>query len=466
MSKIVRNTILLGVSEVFSKGISALAMILLVRKLSPEGFGIYSLAITLTYYFVGFLHSGFYTIGMREVSKFPDYAPNYVKNIFILKIIFGIVSYALLSAIIFLLDKPPEVKSAYLLAGLFLFILVFHIDWVFRGLEKMEFPAIGSILQGIALLVFIYLFVHSKNDYKIAIWGYLLSWLILVTFLNVIFIKKYGIFKFDIDLKTLKEILKLSLPISVASVLIVIYANVNIMVLNIYKGDYETGIYSAMIRLMNVLLLPNGILQMAFFPELSRSVLEGNFNATQRKYLLVDFIVAFFLVFGVFGYSGKAIELIFGPKYLVGELVLRISLVSCILSYFSASLTAATYALNRQSQFLKSSIVGSVVAITLNLLLIPKYSSVGAVISLVITEASVFLSLAYFNRKLNIIHTYTEVVKPFFVGIISILLAKALEIYTNSIIGILVYFMLFWAIAFLTKLITIEQVKKIFSFRF
>jgi len=30
----------------------------------------------------------------------------------------------------------------------------------------------------------------------------------------------------------------------------------------------------------------------------------------------------------------------------------------------------------------------------------------------------------------------------------------------------LVYFMLFWAIAFLTKLITIEQVKKIFSFRF
>jgi len=466
MNNIVRNTILLGVSEIFSKGITALAIILLVRKLSPEGFGIYSLAMTLTYYFVGFLHSGFYTIGMREVSKFPDSVSHYVKNIIILKTIFGIVSYALLTIVVILLDKPPEVKSAYLIAGLFLFILVFHIDWVFRGLEKMEYPAIGSIMQGIALLVFIYLFVHSHDDYKVAILSYLFSWLIMIVFLNIVYFKNFGLFSLDFEFNTLKEILKLSLPISISSVLIVIYANVNIIILNIFKGDYETGIYSAMIRLMNVLLLPNGILQMAFFPELSRSVLDGNFNATQRKYLLVDFIIAFFLVFGMFGFSEKAISLIFGQKYLVGVSIFQISLVSCILSYFTASLTAATYALNRQTHFLKSSVVGSIVSITLNLLLIPRYGAIGAIISLVITEASVFLSLAFFNRKLKIMHTYAEVTKPFFVGIISILLAKVIEIFSNSYIGVLIYLILFWTIAFLSKLITIEQLKKIFSFRF
>lgn len=461
MGRIVRNTLLVGFSEFFSKGISSLAIILLVRTLSPESFGIYSFAITLTYFFVGFLHSGFYTIGMRELSKYPNSITQYYSNVLSLKLIFSVLSYVVLCCVILFLDKPPDVKSAFFIVGLYLFILAFHIDWLFRGIEKMEFPAIASVLQGSILLIYFYFWVNSPNDYKTAVVGYVISWGFSVAFLNFVYFYKFKDFNLKFDKSLSLEILKMSLPISLSSLLIVVYANINVLILNLFKGDYDTGIYSAMIRLMNVLLIPNNILQIAFFPELSRSVVEGNLEYTQRKFLLSDFIIGFFLVFGMFGFSRESIALIFGNKYLAGDLVLRVSLVSCILSYFTASLVTATYALNRQNQFLKSSIIGGFVSISLNLILVPRFGSLGAVSSLVITELCVFLSLSFFNLKTKVLKSYTEVIKPLLIGILSIILAKLLALYTNSIVGVIIYALLFWFFVFLFKLFTIEQVKKI-----
>ncbi len=461
MGRIVRNTLLVGFSEFFSKGISSLAIILLVRTLSPESFGIYSFAITLTYFFVGFLHSGFYTIGMRELSKYPNSVTQYYNNVLFLKLIFSVLSYAVFCCVVLFLDKPSDVKSAFFIVGLYLFILAFHIDWLFRGIEKMEFPAIASLLQGSMLLGYFYFWVNSPNDYKAAIVGYVISWGLSIAFLNFVYFFMYKDFSIKFDKSLALEIVKMSLPISLSSLLIVVYANINILILNFFKGDYDTGIYSAMIRLMNVLLIPNNILQIAFFPELSRSVVDGNFEFTQKKFLLSEFIIAFFLVFGMFGFSKDSISLIFGHKYLAGDLVFRISLVSCILSYFTASLVTAIYAINKQNQFLKSSIIGGIISTSLNLILVPRFGSLGAVISLVITELCVFLSLSFFNIKAKVLNSYIVVAKPLWIGIVSIVFAKLLSQFTSSIVGVICYVIFYWALIFLFKLLTIEQVKQI-----
>ncbi|MFN3780983.1 MAG: oligosaccharide flippase family protein, partial [Candidatus Kapaibacteriota bacterium] len=326
MGSLLKNTILVGTSEIASKGIIALAMILLVRTLSPESYGLYSLSITLTYFFIGLIHSGFYTIGMREIAKYPHLSYKYVNNVTLLKSIFALGSYVVLVLIVLLLDKPNEAKITFLLSGLFLFLLIFHIDWLFRGLDRMEITSIGSILQGISILIFIYLFVKKPNDYQIAVIGYLLSWFIYILFENLFYIKKYDWIKPEFDKEFSKILIKASLPISISSLIVTIYANNNILILNLYKGDYETGIYSAMVRLMNILLLPNSILQIAFFPELSRSVLNGSLKLFQKKYLVVLFAIGFFAMFGMFGFSKELLLFVFGEKYLVGDVILKISL--------------------------------------------------------------------------------------------------------------------------------------------
>jgi len=464
MGNVVKNTILVGVSEVASKGIIALAMILLVRTLSPESYGLYSLAITITYFFIGFLHSGFYTIGMREIAKFPDLSEKYLNNITSLKLIMSIISYIILTAIVLFLNKPIEAKIAFLLAGSFLFLLVFHIDWLYRGQDRMEITSIGSVLQGISLLIFIKLFIKHQDDYTIAVIVYLVSWSVYIFFENILLIKENKWLKFELDKNFVKTLLSASLPISFSSLVVSVYANINVLILNIFRGDYETGIYSAMIRLMNILLLPNSILQIAFFPELSRSVLNGTLNKSQRKYLVVLFTIGFFIIFGIYGYSKEIILFVFGKKYLVGDIIFKISLLACFFSYLSASNVIISFALDKQKNFLIATIIGVVVSLGLNLILIPIYGALGAVITLSITELSVFLALVIMNKEPSLVSPYSGIIKPFLVAVLSLVTSKILEMFLNPYFGLSIYVISFIVVAFATKLITYENLKSIIGF--
>lgn len=463
MGSLLKNTILVGTSEIASKGIIALAMILLVRTLSPESYGLYSLSITLTYFFIGFIHSGFYTIGMREIAKYPHLSYKYVNNVTSLKAILAIVSYISLVIIVLLLDKPYEAKITFLLSGLFLFLLVFHIDWLFRGLDKMEITSIGSIMQGVSILLFIYFFVKKPSDYQIAVLGYLLSWFLYILFENFVYIKKYDWIKPEFDKEFNKILFKASLSISLSSLIVTVYANNNILILNIYRGDYETGIYSAMIRLMNILLLPNSILQIAFFPELSRSVLNGSLKLSQQKYLVVLFAIGFFAMFGMFGFSRDLLLFVFGEKYLVGDIILKISLIACFFSYLSASAVIVSFAVDKQRNFFYSTLVGTIVSLVLNFLLVPKFGALGAVISLAFTEFSVFISLILLNKSAELIKPYIVIIKPFIVSSTSLLISKFFEFFLNPYVAVSLYLVAFLVLSFATKLFTIDIFQRLLS---
>lgn len=461
MRNVVKNTILVGISEIASKGIIALAMILLVRTLAPASYGLYSLSITLTYFFIGFLHSGFYTIGMRELAKYPHLANKYFGNITTLKIIVSIISYLILFIIVLVIDKPEDAKVTFLLSGLFIFILIFHIDWLFRGLDKMEITSIGSILQGVTLLLLIFFIVRRENDYQKAVIAYLISWLIFVLFEMVVYFKQNKSFKIEFDRNFVKPLVKSALPISFSALVIFIYANNNILFLNFFKGDYETGIYSAMVRLMNLLLLPNSILQIAFFPELSRSVLSGELKISQESYLKVLFTIGFLGIFGMFGYSKEIIQFAFGEKYLVGDTILRVSLIACLFSYLSSSFVMVSIIIDKQKNFLFASIGGAIISLIINYLIVPIYGALGAVITLNITEVMVFFILTILNKDTSIIEPYRKIIKPFLVGIVAIATSKLFEFLFNPTIGMILFVFLFILLAFLTKLVTVELIKKV-----
>ncbi len=465
MGNLLKNTILVGTSEIASKGIIALAMILLVRTLSPESYGLYSLSITLTYFFIGFIHSGFYTIGMREIAKYPHLSQKYVNNVILLKTILAFGSYMVLVLIVILLDKPNEAKITFLLSGLFLFLLVFHIDWLFRGLDRMEITSIGSVMQGITILVFIYFFVKKPNDYQIAVIGYLLSWFVYILFENFVYVKKYDWIKPEFDKEFNKILIKASLSISLSSLIVTVYANNNILILNLYKGDYETGIYSAMVRLMNLILLPNSILQIAFFPEISRSVINGSLKLSQQKYLVVLFVIGFFAMFGMFGYSKDLLLFIFGEKYLAGDVILKISLIACLFSYLSASAVVVSFAVDKQKNFFYSTIVGTIISLALNLLLVPKFGALGAVISLTLTEFSVFVSLIALNKSPELIKPYFVILKPFCISLAALLISKFVGYFLNSYVAISIYVVAFMLLSFVTKLLTIDILRKLLRFK-
>lgn len=461
MNNIFRNTLLVGISEFASKGLATLSTVLLVRTLGPESYGIYSLALSLTMYFLGFIHSGIYTIGMREIPKNPELTKKYVSSSITLKFFIATASYLVLALIVWFIDKPLETKSAILLAGLFFLLLIFHIDWVFRGLNRMEIPAIGSILQGLTLLAILYFFVKDSNDYTIAIAGFLFSWLVSILFSNVVFIKSFGWATPKYEKSFSLSLLRSAFPISFSLFIIGLYANVCIFFLSLLRGDYETGIYSAMMKIAVLLLLPNSILQTAFFPELSRSVVYGNFNTLQKKYILTNFLVGSFVIIGTFGFAEDILRVLYGSRYVVGTTILRFLLFSTLISYFSAILTVAALVFDRQKDLLRVTLIGLIVSVCSNYLLIQNLGAIGSAIAAVLVEITILVALIIKFKNSEFLKNLLAGLQPIALGIIVLLFSKLIAEGINLYLGIIAYLLFYPLLALVTRITTLNEIKKI-----
>jgi len=461
MNNIFRNTLLVGISEFASKGLATLSTILLVRTLGPESYGIYSLALSLTMYFLGFIHSGIYTIGMREIPKNPELTKKYVSSSITLKFFIATISYLVLTLIVGCSDKPFETKSTILLAGLFLLLLIFHIDWVFRGLDRMEIPAIGSILQGSTLLAMLYFCVKNSDDYTVAIGAFLFSWLVSILFSNIVFVKSFGSTTPKYEKNFYLNLLKSALPISFSLFIIGLYANVCIFLLSLLRGDYETGIYSAMMKIGVLLLLPNSILQTAFFPELSRSVLYGNFNALQKKYILTNFLVGSFVIVGTFGFAEDILLVLYGSRYVVGATILRILLFSTLVSYFSAILTVAALVFDRQKDLLRITIIGLIISIISNYILIQNLGAIGSAIAAVLVEITILVALIIMFKNSEFLKNFLAGLQPIALGIVVLLFSKLIAVGINLYLGIIAYLLLYPFFSLATRIITLSEIKEI-----
>ncbi|MGQ9819045.1 MAG: oligosaccharide flippase family protein [Candidatus Kapaibacteriales bacterium] len=461
MNKIVRNTFFISISELATKGLLTISTIILVRALTPDGYGIYTFAQSLTMLFVVLIHIGFFTVGVREVAKFPERTQIFADNITFLKIIGVLISFLLLFVALLLIEKPQEIKIAYAFVAVYIFAVIFNFDWVFRGHDRMEIPALSSILQGVLMVVLTFLFVKTSADFPKAILIYSVSYLISFIFLTFVYLKDFGVIKPKYDRAVASELLKSALPISTAWLVVVVYGNISIFMINFLTNNFETGIYGAMNKLMLLLLLPNSILQGAFFPEVSRSILKGNFEDVQKNYHRIVFLVGSYFIFAVLSFPSEIILLFFGEKYLVGIPILQVSMGWVILSYFSATLTNSLMALERQSDFFKATIIGGIISIIASYFFVKKFGALGGMFTGILTEGAVVSSLYFFYKKLKRKTNYIESFKSIGLGLFLFVIITTTKNSLGLYLSVLAYFVIFPILAFLTRLIKLSDLQAI-----
>jgi O-antigen/teichoic acid export membrane protein len=184
------------------------------------------------------------------------------------------------------------------------------------------------------------------------------------------------------------------------------------------------------------------------------------------KYLLITAI--FIFIYGLI-FANEIITIIYGNKFLLSVMALQTLIWVIPIIFLTALLGNILNAVNKQRVLTIVTASNVLFNVGLNLILIPKYSFIGASVATVLTEALGFvLMFSYISKyffKVSITH---YLLKPVLNGIIVTALIYLIKTHVNwiiaGILGVFIYIVLLFVLGIINKE-DIEFLKEIIPIR-
>ena len=411
------------------------------RVLSPQGVGTNSLTNANTQYF---MLLGTLGITMYATKKIATVRENKRKlrqtfwEIFSIQFIGCMISYVIF---VLVLGLNSSLGMYYMLQGFFILSSAIDISWYFVGIEDFKNASIRSFFVKVTSVILIFIFVKDSND----LWKY-----ILINSLTMFvgqFVMWFYVDKSNFSFKSLEK-LKLKkhmLPVLVLFIPQVasqIYTVLDKTMLGIYSPTVDVGYYDQSQKIVRILLTIITSLGMVMMPRIA-SLTSKNQHDLVKDTLKKSFTVISFLAvpiaFGIMSVSDRFIPLFFGYEYISVIPLLKISSVLIIIIGLGNVFgTQYMIAVGKNKEYTISVCVGAVVNFILNLILIPKYSALGAVIATVSAELSIALIQLWCSREILDFSWIKETYKYWVSGIIMLLVVRLLDIGTHRNVLILI----------------------------
>jgi O-antigen/teichoic acid export membrane protein len=440
---VLKNFLSLTFADFFNKALAFLGVAYLARVLKAEGFGKIEFAQAIIVYFLLVVNQGFSVFGTREIAKDKTWIRIYVNQIMTMRLLLCLVSYILLVIFVLCINQPNEVKRLFLIYGFTLFTFSLTLDWVFQGIEKMEYVAIGRIITQVVYVGGLFLLVKRYDQLLRVPVIQVVGAITGAMFLLYTFIKKYGGIKLSYDLNLWKQILKQSMPMGVSFLVIQLYYSFDSVMLGFMKGTTVVGWYNAAYKIVLLFIGFATLFGTAIFPVLSRYYKESLDRLNQFVFQSSRLNIFFGLPIAVAGtiLSGQIIQLVYGPSYQASILPLQILIWSVFTVYFNCPFAFCLLACDRQKEYMYSVIAGAIVNLILNFMLIPKYSMLGASVATMVCEVITLGLILFYSRRIVKAIPETDLLKTLgsstFMGLVIYVLPVSLLI--KVFIGVLAY---------------------------
>ena len=305
------------------------------------------------------------------------------------------------SYILYIILFNKEYKLIASIQILYVLSSVFDINWFFFGIEKFKLTITRNTLIKVLSLILIFLFVKQRED----VWIYTLILAGSTLFSNIVlfsFLKKYvkfvGIKKEDV-VKHIKPCFTLFLPVIAVS----IYNVISKIILGSLSEISEVGYYENAVKIIQVPLSIVTALGTVMLPRTSNLISKNKDvlvkNTLSKSMTFVMFLVMP-MVFGLLAIGKDFSIIFFGSEFLKTGYILKILVIDIIfISWGNVIRTQYLIPKEKDKEYTISAILGAIVNVITNLILVPKFASIGATIGNVFAEFSVVLFQSWAVRK-------------------------------------------------------------------
>lgn len=405
VQRIAKNTGVLLISQIASYIIGFFFIMYTARYLGAEGFGILSFALAFIGIFGVFADLGLSTLTVREVARDKALASKYIGNIAVMKLILVMVTFGLIAITINLLSYPEQtIKVVYLVALSVVFgAFSGMFNSVFQAYEQMEYQSLGYILNS-ALMLSGALFAISQGFSVVGFASiYFIVSAVVLVYSFMVCVWKFALPKIELDWSFWKSTIKMALPFGLTGTFITIYLWIDSVMLSLMKGDAVVGWYGAAYRLVLVLLFIPVAFNSAVFPLMSRFYMssKNSLKFMFEKHFKYMLIIGFPIGVGTTLLADRFILLIFGAEYTPSIIALQILVWAIVLIFARTAFERVLESANRQ--IIVTEVFGgcALLNVILNIILIPKYSYIGAAVATLITDFAVFALIFVWSLKIG-----------------------------------------------------------------
>ncbi len=450
-----RNSLFVFFSQAIRLLTAVFIAVGIARFYGPEVFGQFSIAYTIATICIVIADFGFDVLLTSEISKKRTQAAHISKKYFSMKIIFALVSSIIMIAIPSFQTFSIQSRALIYTLTLFVVFTTFtnFFNALFRGFEKFEYETKISFITNLFLLILLSIFGVLKIPLI-----YLMPLFVLSKLLGVILsaqkaISLVGSNFIGIDFKEWRGIINQILIYGMHFLFGTLFFQLDTILLGVWKGDHDVGMYKSAFNVMLFLLLPADIAFSALLPVLSRLYFENSekWKILSRLYFKIFLLTALPISMIVFFYSEEIISTIYGYKFYKEAVpVLKIFSLVILLRFIGEPFALMITTSKRQHVRMIIVIFATIVSFALNFFVIPIYGLYGA--ALVSLGVNLLVAVAYITaNKFSYLKWLFEL-RIFTVLSVTALLVVLLWYFHAQLIVLLISMMIYIPIAYLVGL--------------
>jgi O-antigen/teichoic acid export membrane protein len=433
-----------------------LSIVIITRYVTKEEFGIYVLIIVISTFLdtfsglaleqslVKFISSA--DVLERRSTLFPA---------LIIRIILIVV--AVILVVLFhnsFMNLFGFMATEYLYVIIILFILSSFRGLFYNLLQGMNLfkryasvQTITSILRILLLLAVVY--IDELNLINV-----LLVEIVAVTFtvlLQLALIPYKEVFFWDVNIDSIRKIVRFSFPLYLSGISYFIQTQVNIFIISAYLNPVSIANYDVAGKIPQASAKGFQSFIIVFYPNLSRLLSSGE-NRSALK-LINNSLVTFSIIINLlllvsFLFNKEIILLLFSDKYLDSTLAFSFLMVAFYLTAMSNIMGYSLVSAGLPSTTLAVNVVAGVINLIGVFLMVPLLGFMGAVYSLLITGFASLLFHYFYLNKYSMKIELISFIKPSLITILSLLLYY-LTAFDNLIFKIILLIIYFIAIYYL-----------------
>lgn len=453
--KIISNTLAQIISKILTALISIVLIGILTKYLPIELYGSYNKIYSYLGIFAFLADLGLYTIAIREISEGKTDPKKVIWNILSLRTVLwvGIIVIAVLLAMILPWYGDTLTLIAIAIVGIFTLISLINSSLLalMQSQMKMEFSLFSVIFGKIITLwliaFWLMIWFHFPEQASVAfIFVFIagLIWVLSNTILNYVYTRTLFPITYQWDKEYIVYLLKISLPYGIALFLSVVYFKVDIILISILESpqqsDISIALYGLPMKIIEVLMVLWGFYLNSILPTLTQKFETKTYKDIVKLFWVsLKILASFGILVCLLGnlFAVETIRTISTPEYIhpTGSPynsveAFRIGLWVLLFHFLALANTYILIASKKQSILLKVHLVVAIVNIIGNIILIPKYSFIGAAIVTLLSQI-LLMSITWYIVSWDV-HIPWKYVSSI---ITSIILAILLYIIFTPIIG-------------------------------